>query len=166
MVLQKLHSITANMDTVAFSPSQIICLEHEHGALYAEAIQILDEKKQVWARPIVLAILPAALHKYYYLARSTRSAESDYKLGSQNDGSHCDSSHDAEAIPWLHEATLFDLRSGADLLWPICAFRPALDVEIIPIVAQMGEPKQMTDGDRQANHAALQDFIHDAWAGV
>ncbi|MBC6477392.1 MAG: hypothetical protein GDA56_05955 [Hormoscilla sp. GM7CHS1pb] len=33
--------------------------------------------------------------------------------------------------------TLYDMRNGADLLWPIALFRPALDTEVIPLLVQL-----------------------------
>lgn len=146
------------MNTMAFLPSQIICLEHEYEALYAESIQILEEREQVWARPIVLATLPTAFHSHYRHPHLTHAMHSgDYSAKGYGAAS-------IQAVPWLHEATLFDLRLGSDLLWPRDEFRPALDTEIIPIVTQLGEPKHTVEGDRQANHAVLQQFIRNAWS--
>ncbi len=142
---------------MALRPSQIICLEYEYEALYAELIQILDEKDQIWARPIVLATLPAAFHMDYSAIKQPLAKESN-----AYDAGRCEPAS-FPAVPWLHEATLFDLRLGSDLLWPRHGFRPALDTEIIPIVTQIGEPKHNEDGNHQTNHAALQRFIHNAW---
>ncbi|MGB3495106.1 MAG: hypothetical protein WBA57_20425 [Elainellaceae cyanobacterium] len=141
------------MTLTTFSPHQIICLEHHYNALYAESIQMIHEKQQVWARPIVLAILPSEFHGQY--PKTTLDPETA-------SGSYSVTRH-PEAIPWLYQATLWDLRSGSDLLWPIHFFRPALDTEMIPIMTQLGEPKQYTEGDRPAGHTAFQQFIRTAW---
>ena len=40
------------------------------------------------------------------------------------------------------ERQLADLRQGSDLLLPIALFRGALDVEVIPLLAQLGEVQE------------------------
>lgn len=57
--------------------------------------------------------------------------------------------------------TLYDLRQGADLLWPISLFRTALDTEVIPLLTQIGDSKQ-SEGDRLAHHQ-LRAFMRLVW---
>lgn len=57
--------------------------------------------------------------------------------------------------------TLYDLRLGADLLWPASLFRPALDTEVIPLLVQLDVL------DRQAvcsdAHQQLCRFVREVW---
>lgn len=57
---------------------------------------------------------------------------------------------------------LTDLRSAADLLWPITLFRPALDTEVIPLLAILlaspPQPERNPAAGRQLNQ-----FIHAVW---
>lgn len=61
------------------------------------------------------------------------------------------------------EPTLYDLRQGADLLCPQALCRPAMDIEILPVLIQLenfkAEPDQhFIEADRTA-HQKLQAFI-------
>lgn len=62
------------------------------------------------------------------------------------------------------ESRLYDLRQGADLLWPIALFRAALDVEVLPLLAQLQEI-QITDSPLSASVAChqLSQFIRQVW---
>ena len=53
---------------------------------------------------------------------------------------------------------LIDLRQGSDLLLPIALFRGALDVEVIPLLAQLGEVQERVPlrHQRQLNHLIRQ----------
>ena len=60
------------------------------------------------------------------------------------------------------QPTLYDLRQGADLLWPANLFRPALDTEVIPLLMQLDNP----DSDRENNPDAykqLSCFVSEVW---
>ncbi|MBD2020915.1 hypothetical protein H6F43_12070 [Leptolyngbya sp. FACHB-36] len=39
-----------------FQPCQIVCLEHETSRLYAEVVQVVDDRQVCWVRPFALAI--------------------------------------------------------------------------------------------------------------
>ncbi|MBD2180837.1 hypothetical protein H6S82_23400 [Planktothrix sp. FACHB-1355] len=72
------------------------------------------------------------------------------------------------AIPVCYENagseqyTLYDLRQGADLVWPSILFRPALDVEVIPLFTHLQTSKTQTHNTQLA-HQHLQDFIRQVW---
>jgi hypothetical protein len=77
-------------------------------------------------------------------------------------------SHRPDAIE-----TLYDLRQGADLLYPVSFFRAALDVEVLPILMQLDHLKvgqnapssthvQQPD-DQQIAHQQLQRFVRQIW---
>ncbi len=54
----------------------------------------------------------------------------------------------------------YDLRQGADLLWPLESFHPALDVEAIPILSRLGG---IHPGDDREPHQQLRQFISCLW---
>lgn len=70
-------------------------------------------------------------------------------LGAADDSSY--------AAPILRQ----DLRHCADLLWPIDAFRAAIDTEVLPLLAQLDETVQ-PENLRMAR-AQLQIFMQRVW---
>ncbi|MBW4496046.1 MAG: hypothetical protein KME26_23840 [Oscillatoria princeps RMCB-10] len=55
---------------------------------------------------------------------------------------------------------LYDLRQGADILLPVSLFRPALDTEIIPLLAQLqAETKNQQADAPIIAHRQLRNFI-------
>ncbi|MBV9388498.1 MAG: hypothetical protein JOZ78_18905 [Chroococcidiopsidaceae cyanobacterium CP_BM_ER_R8_30] len=69
---------------------------------------------------------------------------------------------------------LTDLRSCADLLWPIASFRPALDTEVIPLLvtllaspernlAATGQLDVSPEAASTASLSKLNQFIHRVW---
>ena len=57
---------------------------------------------------------------------------------------------------------LYDLRQGADLLWPLSLFRPALDTEVVSQLAQLQATKAQSGGCQIA-HRQLSLFIRQVW---
>jgi len=62
----------------------------------------------------------------------------------------------------LEQCILYDLRQGADLLWPINLFRPALDTEVLPLFTHLQASKSHSD-NIQIAHQQLQRFIRQVW---
>ncbi len=60
------------------------------------------------------------------------------------------------------QLTLYDLRLGADLLWPVKLFRPALDTEVIPLLVQLNDPDAQTTDNSDA-HQQLSCFVREVW---
>ncbi len=56
---------------------------------------------------------------------------------------------------------LKDLRNGSDLLWPLALFRPALDTEVIPLLAML-PPLSQSERNPVAGQQ-LNQFIHQVW---
>jgi hypothetical protein len=56
---------------------------------------------------------------------------------------------------------LTDLRFEADLLWPITLFRPALDTEVIPLLAMLPSLPQSQRDPITAQR--LNQFVHQVW---
>ena len=68
-----------------------------------------------------------------------------------------------EADGSIHAAPTLvqDLRQCADLLWPIAAFRAAIDTEVLPLLAQLGETMQLED--QRIARQQLQIFMQRVW---
>jgi len=59
-------------------------------------------------------------------------------------------------------STLYDLRLGADLLWPASLFRPALDTEVIPLLVQLNVLNSQALICSEA-HQQLCRFVREVW---
>ncbi len=57
---------------------------------------------------------------------------------------------------------LYDLRQGADLVWPTTGFRLALDTEVIPLLMQL-ETLSKTPDHPILGHRQLRDFVNQVW---
>lgn len=42
--------------TPHFQPSQIVCLEHDSARLYAEVVQVAEQRQVCWVRPLALLV--------------------------------------------------------------------------------------------------------------
>ncbi|MGK7918784.1 MAG: hypothetical protein AB4080_02080 [Trichodesmium sp.] len=62
----------------------------------------------------------------------------------------------------LAKSNLWDLRDGADLVWPICLFREAIDTEFIPLLTEL-ELLESKVKDLQISHQQLKDFVSQVW---
>ncbi|MCL1468436.1 hypothetical protein [Argonema galeatum] len=60
------------------------------------------------------------------------------------------------------QSTLYDMRQGADLLWPSILFRAALDTEVMPLFTYLQASKTQPDSSQMA-HQQLQDFVRQVW---
>jgi hypothetical protein len=61
---------------------------------------------------------------------------------------------------------IYDLRQGADLLWPLGWFRPALDTEVLQLLAQLQPWDEgcLTEPERMlTSHHQLQQFMLQVW---
>lgn len=58
---------------------------------------------------------------------------------------------------------LYDLRQGADLLWPAILFRPALDTEVIPLLVQLDDPDSVQQENNSNAHKQLSCFVRKVW---
>lgn len=71
--------------------------------------------------------------------------------------SECENNQDVS-----EKSGLWDLRDGADLVWPICLFREAIDTEFMPLLSELYlldiEPKNL-----QISHQQLRDFVMVVW---
>ena len=57
---------------------------------------------------------------------------------------------------------LYDLRQGADLVWPTTGFRLALDTEVIPLLTEL-ETLSKTPDYPILGHRQLRDFVDQVW---
>ena len=60
------------------------------------------------------------------------------------------------------EPLIYDLRSTADLVWPLIFFRPALDTEVMPLLVELLALEAQPDSDPVAVKQ-LNQFIHKVW---
>ena len=60
------------------------------------------------------------------------------------------------------KSTIWDLREGADLVWPICLFREAIDTEFIPLLTEL-EFLDSQEKEQHVSHQKLQHFIKNVW---
>ena len=123
------------MDSGAsFQPCQIVCLEHEAVRLYAEVIQIVKERQVCWVRPLAMTVLSAS---------AAELSQTSQSLADEN-------------------PVLYDLRQGSDLLWPASLFRPALDMEVMPVLMQL-YTSEVQAKPRFTARQRLNYFVREVW---
>ncbi|ACK69678.1 conserved hypothetical protein [Gloeothece citriformis PCC 7424] len=64
---------------------------------------------------------------------------------------------------FMAEKEVIDVRLTSDLIFPIDLFRPALDMEVIPILAQVEKMDLMAENISSAK-SELQNFIKQIWS--
>lgn len=120
-------------DTV-LQPSEIVCLEYKDSRLYAEVIQLSQWRQVAWVRPLALIA----------------------------------TSHEAQELMDWSETTgqgdrvFYDLRQGADLLWPTSLIRRALDTEVMPIFTQLHGPEKPAKDAKEVRQK-LNYFVREVW---
>ncbi|GAB4192385.1 MAG: hypothetical protein Fur006_36720 [Coleofasciculaceae cyanobacterium] len=72
-------------------------------------------------------------------------------------------SHDSLSVVSPQQLRLYDLRQGADLLWPVALFRPALDTEVIPLLVQLDDPDNVQQENNTDAHKQLSYFVRQVW---
>lgn len=132
-------STVSSFSAFEFQAHQIVRLQHESTYLYAEVIQVVSARRLCWARPLVL-LLPK-MPESTFLTPTPRLMDAEFDA-----------------------YTFLDLRQGSDLLLPLSWFEAAIDVEVIPILAQLDIPKDPADsGNTLLNpvsaHRQMQQFI-------
>ena len=121
-------------------PSQILYLEHGAERLYAEAIQVVENRHLCWARPTLLIQgLPIAAEQG---ARQAAIAG-------------------AAAHPEASSLTLYDLEGGPDLIWPLDLFQIAFDLDFFSLLVQL----KMNPDEIALSHSSgqLNTFIRSFW---
>lgn len=61
------------------------------------------------------------------------------------------------------QLVLYDLREGADLLWPASLFRAALDTEVIPFLVKLSNPDEVQQVNNLEAHQQLSSFVRKVW---
>jgi hypothetical protein len=61
------------------------------------------------------------------------------------------------------QCSLYDLHQEADLLWPVVLFRPALDIEVVPLLVHLNNPDREQQSDNSDIHKLLNCFIRKVW---
>ncbi|MEM8504070.1 MAG: hypothetical protein AAF716_13070 [Cyanobacteria bacterium P01_D01_bin.1] len=120
-------------------PSQILYLEHGPSRLYAEAIQVVDERQLCWARPVLLIQdLPEGVSRAKRQSAIADTAQS----------------------PEQSTLKLYDLEGCPDLIWPISPFQLAYDLDFFSLIVQL---KIAPNGSNQRSHRQFNEFIHSFW---
>jgi len=57
---------------------------------------------------------------------------------------------------------IHDLRSAADLLWPLASFQPAIDTEVIPLLVQLSLKPHPVDNS-PSQQKQLRQFVQQLW---
>jgi len=117
-----------------FAPHQIVCLACDQTLLYGEVIQVLEDRQMCWMRPLVLVDEQ----------QSTDANVSRFGPSSKR-----------------HLQPVID---GPDLLWPLSYFQPALDTDVIPVLAAVRTTKLTEKTSRQTSNQRLQQFMEQLWA--
>lgn len=127
-------------------PRPLLCLPCDRWRLYVEAIDAIDARGTYWVRPVALLDL----------ADAPSATAADPAIAAT-------------------AGKLYDARSASDLVWPQLLFRPALDVEVVPVLARLASDaaERAGSGDsplstRQAFHAFLRrvwETFPDAFVG-
>lgn len=58
---------------------------------------------------------------------------------------------------------VYDLRLASDLVWPMQAFSPALDVEVIPFLSKLETQTEETPENIKTARSRLNQFIKQVW---
>ena len=69
---------------------------------------------------------------------------------------------DSQTFPEL-PAQLYDLRQGSDLVWPMNRFRPALDLEVIPLLTELETATDKPPDTLVIARRQLRDFVQQVW---
>jgi len=121
-----------------FRPCQIVCLEYENSRLYAEVVQTVEGRQVCWVRPLVLTV----------------ASSSDRTNNDELQATHV---NDESAL-----LQYYDLRHGADLLWPLTFFRAALDVEVLPLLSYLYPDRENSKPDPTGS-SQLRTFVQRLW---
>ncbi len=68
-----------------------------------------------------------------------------------------------ETEPLDPQPSVFDLRQGSDLFWPLKLFRPAIDTEVLPLFSQFQAWDLQPEQDKATNRHHLHQFIQQVW---
>ncbi len=126
-----------------WQPHQIVYLQAAQARLFAEIIQVIPDRQMLWLRPLALEKSLAALDS------PTRAAVSFATLNTpiQAEG-----------------AEIYDLRQGSDLLWPMTRVQPALDLDVIPLLARLGPESPKLDPPTYVAYQHLYHFMQQFYA--
>jgi hypothetical protein len=100
--------------------------------LFCEMIQQVENRPFYWVRPLVLKI-----HRDASVSESSSFMDEEHY-------------------------TIYDVRQSADLILPRSLFRLAIDIEVLPLIAQLYGQKHDIICDRPANDQ-LHRFVRSLW---
>ncbi|WP_448561107.1 hypothetical protein [Trichothermofontia sp.] len=121
-----------------WQPHQIVYLQAEHARLFAEIIQVIPDRQVLWLRPLALEKSRPHPDSPPLAAVTLATVETQARSD---------------------ESEIHDLRQGSDLLWPMTRVQPALDLEVIPLLARLGSESPKLEPPIYLAHQHLYNFI-------
>ncbi len=125
--------------TNSFQSGQLVCVDCRNTTVYAEVIQVVEERQVCWARPLLMVD--------YAVSQDDSLNLDDVALTA------CD-----RASGFLAPIHTLDVRESVDLLLPLHLFRAAFDTELLPFLGEISSPHKRSEGDRLA-HQKLREFV-------
>jgi hypothetical protein len=127
-----------------FRDRQILCLDHGPQRLYAELVDIIDERGLAWVKPLWL------------VHGQENTPEPNLPAPNRPEPDR----------PWVDDlkqtlGPIDDLRGDSDLLWPVELFRAALDMELLPLLGGPLEGERKDGPSPEAQRFRL--FIRQVW---
>lgn len=168
-----------------FQSRQILCLEHGQSRLYAEVIQVVQDRPVCWLRPLILEVAPRECTQESVVFETSPKNNLDNEVGSEVDNevgnnNNCQIFFPPESLTLtsalenypqenyqpkhLEQSPprTYDLRLSSDLLLPPALFRHAFDTELIPLLGKVNST-EFSLAEAQAAHHLLRDFIQQVW---
>ncbi len=129
-----------------WQPHQIVYLQVDRVRLFAEVIQVVVDRQVLWLRPLVLKVPDI----------ESDSLAVEVTIATNVDADHACSDRGG----WDNgRSVIYDLRLGSDLLWPMTWVKPALDIEVLPLLAALGPESPKLDPPNRIAHQHLCHFI-------
>lgn len=152
----------SNQPSPLFSSGQIVALDHPHGILYGEIIQIVPQRQMCWVRGIALSLNTQHFTSSFGKdAGDTLTSLLKVSALNENEENNLDSKNSA-SFPDSN-TVLIDLYRNVDLLFPLDLFRVAFDTEIIPILSVIDPYPYNISHDIKTSKQCLNWFLKEIW---
>lgn len=129
-----------------WQPHQIVYLQVDRVRLFAEVIQVVADRQVLWLRPLALQV--PDVESDSLAVEITVAMNVDANDACSDRGAWQDS-----------RSVIHDLRQGSDLLGPMAWVQPALDLEVLPVLAELGPESPKLEPPNRIAHQHLCQFI-------